>query len=225
MTNVKDKIRKLLAMAEAAGGNENEMKNAMAMASDLMMRHGVEREQLGDVTPKARRGEVIDADYVWYHDLAVAAGLLCGCKTIHWYPRAYSKVRFVGRPENIEGAQDIYTFLILQLEMFYKAALPKGMSKLERAEYRKTFKHACALRIRNRAQTIIDAQPKETGTALMVIDHRNMLLGEAAAEMSDIPDGKARKRPHGRGTSDGRMAGDAADLNRKAEPQLKRIAS
>lgn len=218
-----DKIRKLLAMAESAGGNEHEMKNAMKMASDLMMRHGIEREQLGEATPKAGFGSKFHVDYIWYQDLAIAAAVLCGCKTVHWYKHGI--VQFVGRPENIDGAQDIYGFLVLQLEMFYKASLPKGMTQKQRGNYRKTFKIACALRIRDRAEDIVKSQPKETGTALMVIDHRNMLLAEAEAARGKLKDGPKLRRPPGLGTEQGHKAGDKVDLNRKVQPESRRIAS
>jgi hypothetical protein len=42
-----------------------------------------------------------------------------------------------------------------QVEGLYKSALPKGLDKSTRGEFRRTFKEACALRVKERAEKLM----------------------------------------------------------------------
>ena len=102
--SILNKIRGLLAMAEGQA-NENESLQAMALASQLMTKYGIEQDQLKG--PKkvsmAGEGDMIDLFKIHHRILAQAVGELFGCKTLN-YNKA-KKISFVGRPENIEACE------------------------------------------------------------------------------------------------------------------------
>ncbi len=223
MGDVREKIRKLLALGEGKA-NEHEAARAMELASELMMRHGIERDELkGDDAPRVIEGHRFNVDYPWYRFLVNAACKLYGTEAIYWRGGDVLRCNFVGRSENIDAAQDTLAFLILQVEALYKAMLPKGMTKAERADFRKTFKLACASRVYSRAWQIVEDQVSKAtkGTAIAIIDHRVQLQNEASAFINrngPLPEMKQVTVKEGRGTIAGRSAGDAVDLNRSVEP-------
>jgi hypothetical protein len=56
---------------------------------------------------------------------------------------------FIGREENVELAEQTAFWLMRQVELLYKEHLPRGLSQAVRAQYRKTFKAACAYRVKS----------------------------------------------------------------------------
>lgn len=231
MTDIQDRIRKLIAMAEHSGGNDNEMKNAMAMASEMMMKHGISRASLDSKPASIIEGTQFPMNYDWYIYAAEAMKHLFGVVTIsylHWDKSKTSA--FIGRPDNVDAAQDTFAFVVMQVEMLYKQALPKGMTQKARAEYRKYFKVTCAKRVLQRCreveahQTSDDLTGAGGGTALAIIGHREQLANEVeeymAREHPSIPT-RIKKGPTGRvgitglgAMFAGERAGDTVDLNR-----------
>lgn len=224
MSDIHDKIRALLNTANDARGNDNERANAERIASMLMMRHGIAKDELGE------KATVIDGNkfeiaYKWYRFAASAAAELYGVKPFYTTGGPVLLCRFIGRPENIEAAQDTLAFYLLQVESLYKFHLPKGMTKKERADYRKTFKDQCAFRIYERVVKIVAEQTRATtkvshATALVVLEHREQLKLEADDHISKMSGVRRMKgvKVHSRSATaaiDGRRAGDAVDLNRK----------
>lgn len=182
MDSIKDKIRKLLALANDKGATEHEAQRAMEFASALMLKHGIEVEH--------RTGEVgygdtsFDLDKRWKLMAAQAAGELYGCRVV--INRRNETLQFVGRDDNVAVAEETFGWLCEQIERLYKVFLPKGMTKSDRAEYRRTFKDTCAIRVYQRCAEHVetmkanDAQAMAaTGSrALVVLDHRNQLDAE-----------------------------------------------
>lgn len=214
--NVHDKIRKLLAMAEGQA-NEDESDNALRLATQLMMKHGIAQDDLDEekVDAMAKRGSYYAFKNRWQLLIAQAAATLYGTAVL----QRGKELSFNGRADNIGASEDTFAFLILQVEAMYKAALPKGMSKKERAEYRTSFKNSCALRVQHRAAEIVEevnALPS-SGTSLVI--HRSQLKQEIDDLFSsmDIKKGRSLKIRRGSGTVDGRVAGDRVDLNRKVD--------
>lgn len=220
MDTIREKIRKLLAVAEGQA-NEHESAQAMAMASALMMKHGINRDELGDKS-SVGEGSHFPVEYKWYKIAAQAAGLLYG--TVAFGNYGWTTFRFVGRPENIEASQDTLAFIILQVEALYKSHLPKGLSKADRAEFRRTFKQSCIMRVYQRCHDIVEEQkrvdaPLSDCRALVIVEHRKLLEEEAMDYINGAggvtEKARAVKIRYTPGSVAGFAAGDAVDLHRK----------
>lgn len=221
-----DRIRNLLAMADGQA-NEAESMSAMAMASKLMAKHGIEEADLK--TPKkhtADLSEWLNLERPFHVTLAQAVALLFNTRVLtrtRGVQRRTKEFVFAGRPENIEASELTMSWVMLQLESLYKAALPKGMDRKERARFRKTFKEACAFRILDRCHEMIDQQEEElaksSGTALVI--HRNQLSTEIDELFStmDIRQGRQRKVTlnHAQAAAAGHHAGNQVKLRGEVE--------
>lgn len=222
MSAIHDKIRKLLAMAEGQA-NENESAQAMKLASALMMKHGIDQSDIRD-PDKVIEGSWFDVDHQWQRLCASASGELYG--TVPFYSHNRKTFRYAGRPENVDASQDTLAFILLQVDQLYKHHLPKGMSKQERAEYRRTFKLSCAMRVLRRAQDIVKEQCSVDGdntpsgsTALVIVAHREQLEAEVNEHLNAAGATSRKTRPLSvkltRGSVEGFAAGDNVDLNHK----------
>jgi hypothetical protein len=214
MSNITDRIRKLLALG-GNNPNEHEAARAMELASELMMKHGITEDQLG-VKVKVGYSNQFESDDLWQTVLAHSAGVLYGTKPVFW--KRTGKVAFAGRQDNTDASSHTYAFLIEQVEALYKQALPSGLSKTERSEFRRHFKKACSGRIWARANQSI-AKVTSSGNALVVVDHRKQLQAEAEEFMAADGVKKSNRttslavRPTA-GALAGRAAGDRAQLHR-----------
>lgn len=118
----------------------------------------------------------------------LTAGELFGIQC-NVYDLGKNGIMFVGREELIELAEETMFWLFRQVEQLYKTALPKGLSKTARNEFRKTFKAACAERTLQRVREYIRdiqynqarAQAEAGHNALVVKGHFNTLKDEIDA--------------------------------------------
>jgi hypothetical protein len=174
MSAVVDKIRKLLAVTTARGATENEAAQAMAAATRLMMQHGIDKAEVtkGDVG----FGDVLEMDKKYHMFAAFSAMTLMGTKVV---TNGKEHIQFVGREDNVMASMVLYKAIIDQIERLYKEMLPKGMSKADRANYRRTFKEAAVARVFARCTEIVNTLTEGRGTALLVLDHRKQLASEA----------------------------------------------
>lgn len=224
---IKDRIRKLLNLANNSGATEAEATAAMEMASALMLKYNIEVDPETDELKTIRGSKVLAGyDEPWHITCSAAAAMLYSCINIV-HSRGEYGYSFVGRPENVEMAGELMLFIVDQVEQLYKQYLPKGLSKADRAEFRRTFKQACAMRVYNRAFEIMeqfknnDAKALEyTGSrALVVVESIKQQLDEArdfiAKEMPDVKDLVERPKKYGSGTRAGIEAGNKVELNRK----------
>jgi hypothetical protein len=116
---------------------------------------------------------------------AQAAAKLMGVEC-YTYDEGRRGFEFIGREELIELATETMMYLFRQIEAIYKQSLPKGMTQRERAEFRKTFKAACALRVLDRAIEVMRdirtneraAQAATGHNALVVAGYYQMLREE-----------------------------------------------
>lgn len=225
LKTIKDRIGKLLNLANNSGATEAEAETAMEMASALMLKYNIQvtvDNETDHVT--VTQGGITMEGFAeaWHVTCASAAATLYICKVVR-YPN-YG-VRFVGRPESIDACEQTYKYLIEQVEAQYKINLPRGMTKSDRAEYRRTFKFACSQRVYSRASKIIeqfrnnDAKALEyTGSkALVVVQSIDIQIKECQAFMDTLDLRKARSvsRRSGSGTHDGFKAAEKVNLNRK----------
>lgn len=177
-----DRIRKLLEMSTANGATEAEADTAMRLAAGLAAKHGIELSTIAKGDKKAE--EAVNAFYraepLAVHEalLIRAAAVLFGCEanTPNYGKRGFF---FIGTPSDIALAEVFYPYLLNQVEGIYKEALPKGLSKRDRAEFRISFKNGCALRVLERAKDLIRdmstndtaAQASTGHNALVVASH------------------------------------------------------
>lgn len=224
MTAIHDKIRKLLAVAHG-NANEAESEVAMKMAAALMAKHQITQDELGVTKEDVIHGDMFTASDKWQLHAAHAAGCLYGCSVVA--TRGYESLGFVGRPSNINAAQDTMAYIVVQVEALYKAALPKGLMKRARAEFREDFKKACALRVYQRCLKIVDDLRREKDAvkgvnALVVQDHFKQLKLENDAFLGSLGMGKMKPSKalltkDRVGTHIGRLAGDHIEINRSVE--------
>lgn len=220
-----DKIRKLQNMTVENGASEEEAETAMRMWMGLMARHGIEQSMIKGVeAPKAiKKGfsATFKKHQLW---CAAAAAALYGCRLLTIGGGKYG-IEFVGRPDNIEAAEITMFWLMNQMDSFYKKALPKGMTQSARAEFRRTFKEACAVRILKRANEMMEevkrndaaAQKAIGSNALVVMGHFQQLAkeNEDVTAGMNIRQGRARTVSVGSGTLSGMDAGNKVKLRKE----------
>jgi cytosine/adenosine deaminase-related metal-dependent hydrolase len=162
MSAIGDKIRKLLNLARDKSASEGEAATAMRLAMELMARHGIEEADL--VQREIDWGSRKEADAKWKEVTAWASASLYGCRAV--FERTSEVFVFVGREDNRLASEMTYDFLCEQIERWYKTYLPPGMSKRDRAQFRRGFKVACALRVYDRVDDMM--KPQATGSALVL---------------------------------------------------------
>lgn len=200
----KAKLAKLLNMTVENGCSEDEQESAMRMAAGLAAKIGI---SLDSVTPagatetqrKAIR-KAINQEFKIHQTLAAqAAAELYGCE-VYAYNQGKGGLFFIGREENVALTEQTMFWLMRQVELLYKQSLPKGMTQSARAEYRRTFKAACAHRVYQRAVSLMrdmknnerSAQEATGQNALVVQGYFKQLEEENRAYFLPTPEQKAR---------------------------------
>lgn len=219
MSDIINKIKKLLALASDKAATEDEAATALRMAQGLMLKHQIEESALSVTQAQAK--ELRKHHPLQQHELALAdaAATLFGC-TVLVYDRGRAGYAFFGRPDNCEASAETLLFLCNQVERLYKAALTPGLTKAMRAEYRRSFKFACAARVSARATDLM-ANPAALAisagsTALVVKSHYDLLLTEAEKIMPKFKALKLRGS-YGSGTVDGKRAGNDVRLRKELQ--------
>ncbi len=208
MTDIHSKIAHLLELANN-NPSEEEAANAMDMARKLMMRYNIDQRDLGTIS-SVGYGERHNTDRDYFKILAGAVKIMTGVSMIFFTDDTF---KMAGTKVNIQIAHQLLTFLAEQVESLYKIHLPKGLSKKERAEYRKDFKRACALRIQTRCHEARFHDGPVTGRELVVIQQELEKEIEAFLETQSVRVGRSMMvRGHTRGGRDGTMAGNHAAL-------------
>lgn len=201
---LKAKIGKLLNMTVENGCTEDEQESAMRMAAGLAARAGIELESLrakdtSSAERKAIKKSISQEFKIHQIFSAQAAAALYGCE-LFLYDQGRQGLLFVGREENVEMAEQTMFWLMRQVELLYKQHLPRGMTQRDRAEYRKTFKAACAQTVMRRAQQLMyemktnehKAQEATGQNALVVTGYFEQLSRENAAVWEASAEVKAR---------------------------------
>lgn len=151
---IRERIRKLLNMTVERGCTEDEADTAMRMASGLAAKIGIELDELrpaGSPKPKITQKSQYKKMKVYEAYCAHAAAILYGvqCVAPNFGKHGFW---FTGRESNIELAEQTMLWLVRQVDLLYKEALPKGLTQKARSEFRASFKDACASRVYIRAQ-------------------------------------------------------------------------
>src|ERR1700679_3134079 len=116
-----DRVRKLLAKAEADGVTPPEAEALTAKAAELMARYGIDRALLAATRPETDKpsSRIIDIANPWAqvgaHLLAGLAGAM-RCQCILLTPeRGGARVHVFGYACDLERADILYTSLLLQM--------------------------------------------------------------------------------------------------------------
>lgn len=223
------KVKKMLALAaKDSGATEDERMTAMKLAMALMAKHGIEQGMLADAkevkaTYGIRKSTAMNRHQI---NLATAAGILYGCKAVFWNG-GKAGFAFVGRPDNIEAAEETLMWLMRQVDELYKVNRPKGMGEGTRQEFYRTFKVACSEKVWSRARKLI-ANPELiaqdiglNGTveknALVVKDYFVKLEAEATEALGNVKAMRRSTTKIGNGTLAGLKAGEKVQLHRQVK--------
>lgn len=226
---MKDKIRKLLALAQDKGATEEEAASALRMASKLALKHGIEMTSLGSINQGPNIIRLNTKSYRSHpyiiHACQSAAKLYACQVVINHLDKTDNQFIICGLQENVDATLITFEWIHRQIERWYKHYLPKGMSVSERANYRRTFKYACSVRIHHRCMELvtelIEAPEKGMGTALVVQSYFKQQNQYTRAFMiNEFPGLTRRKKSNrktGRGTYDGMKAGDQVELHKQLD--------
>jgi Protein of unknown function (DUF2786) len=115
-----ERVRKLLAKAEAEGATPAEAQALTAKAAELMAKYGIDRALLADARPETDRpaDRIVAVDNPWAR---VQAHLLCGlaaalrCQCILLTNSAGLRVHVFGYASDIERADVLYTSVLVQM--------------------------------------------------------------------------------------------------------------
>ena len=116
-----DRVRKLLAKAEAEGVTPAEAEALTAKAAELMARYGIDRAMLGALRPESDQpaDRVFDLDNPWAavkaHLLSGLAGALrCQCILLNKREPG-SRLHVFGYASDLERADILFTSLLVQM--------------------------------------------------------------------------------------------------------------
>lgn len=206
---VRDRISKLLNMTVDNGCSEDEQETALRLAAATATKAGIDlatfqaeqAKSSGIAAPKRAAKFKANPTQWKMHQIfaAQAAGVLYGVD-VHEYRDG--TITMVGREENIELTEQTMMWLMRQVELLYKQNLTRGLSQRDRAEFRKTFKVACAHRVHHRAIELMRnmqfnevAAREATGqNALVVQDYFKTLQQEKLAYYGLDDDSIQRRR-------------------------------
>jgi hypothetical protein len=219
-----DRVRKLLAKAEAAGVTPAERDALTAKAAELMAKYGIDRALLAAAKPETDKpgDRVIDIENPWAR---VQAHLLCGlasavrCQCVVLpCSGPGSRIHVFGYVSDIERADILFTSLLVQMWQGLAAAGVPSWTRSPRAWRRSWllgFVTAVVSRVRAAeheaaCQATAPAASSGSQTALVLADRR--LVVKRAIEQAYPQTRKTRMTYSGNGYSTGYAKGQEADL-------------
>ena len=232
-----DRVRKLLAKAEAEGVTPPEAEALTAKAAELMARYGIDRARLSASRPDSDRPDnrVIDIDNPWAqvraHLLAGIAGAMrCQCVILHT-GRPGTRIHVFGYQSDLERTDILYTSLLLQMaRALGHAAVPAGVRspRAWRRSFLLGFVSAVIARVRTaeeRAGADAASEDKASGgpsTALVLAD-RSVAVRRQLDQAYPVTR-KTRITYSGRGYSAGYAQGQRADIGNARLGQTRELA-
>jgi len=218
-----ERVRKLLAKAEADGVTAAEAEAFTAKATELMARYGIDRALLAAARPDTDRpaSRIIDVDNPWSQVKAhllggLASAIRCACVQL---PRVGSgaRIHVFGYASDLERAEILYTSLLIQMAHGLVAARVPAGARSVRA-YRRSwllgFTSAVVTRVREaeqRAAATVGHEPV-TGksTAVVLADRATVVRREC--EKAYPVTRRMRLTYTGTGYRDGYSEGQRADV-------------
>jgi len=219
-----DRIRKLLAKAEARGVTPAEAEALTGKAAELMARYGIDRALLAATRPETDQpaDRIITIGNPWAE---VHAHLLCGiaaamrCKCILPGAASGARVHIFGYASDIERVEVLYTSLLLQMHHGLAVArTPEAIRSVRawRRSWLLGFATAATARVRTAEQRAADqaaAEPAASGTpaAALVLVSRQQVITRRAETAYPVTR-RARVTYSGTGYRDGYAQGTQADI-------------
>lgn len=223
MDNVKDKIAKLLAMANDGRGNEFEAEAALRQAEALMRKHGIEAGELMDcigqkpiykwvsVSVPVRVPKPAAEWPRWFGFMCFGIAVFTDTKISSYHDGQYGICgKFQGEETDVEYA--VWLAKRLRDDIRAQSAAFMG-SRRERELFRKGMASRLQGRMKQlRKERNAEYQAAGTGTALVVVTTKIALRDEEFGKQ------QTRRHPTNVFNRDaygaGRAAGDRASLNR-----------
>jgi hypothetical protein len=218
-----DRVRKLLAKAEAEGVTPPEAEALTAKAAELMARYGIDRARLAAAGVSADKptSRIVDVSNPWAqiraHLLAGLAGAMrCQCVLLST-SRPGARIHVFGYGSDVERADIMYTSLLLQMAQgLTQTEVPQGARspRAWRRSWLLGFVSAVISRVRTAEERAAagadDETPAGPSTALVLAD-RSAVVRRTLEEAYPVTR-KTRITYSGRGYSAGHAAGQRADI-------------
>ncbi len=218
-----DRIRKLLAKAEAHGVTPAEAEALTGKAAELMARYGIDRALLAAARPETDQpaDRIITIPSPW---AAVQAHLLCGiasamrCRCILPGAASGARVHIFGYACDIERAEVLYTSLLIQMHHgLATVTVPMGARSVRawRRSWLLGFTTAVTARVRAAEQRAAGQATNEPAAgsqgAALVLASRQQIIARRAEAAYPVTR-KARRTYSGSGYRDGYAEGGHADI-------------
>lgn len=219
-----DRVRKLLAKAEAEGVTIPEAESLTAKATVLMARYGIDRAMLAATKPESDKpgDRIISLPNPWSdvhaHLLSgIAAAMRCRCVQLR-AAGGGRRIHVFGYASDLERAEILFTSLLIQMAHGLAAATVPAFARSPRAWRRSWllgFATAVIARVRaaehNAAtQTGQQQDTKRPGVELVLADRA--LVISRHAEQAYPHTRKTRVTYSGTGYGDGYAKGKTADI-------------
>ena len=228
-----DRVRKLLAKAEAEGVTPPEAEALTAKAAELMARYGIDRARLAAARPETDRpgSRVIDISNPWaqVHLLAGLAGAMrCQCVLLHTSGPG-ARIHVFGYASDLERADILYTSLLLQMARgLTVAVVPDGVrsTRAWRRSWLLGFVTAVITRVRSaeeRAATSAEGETHPGPSTALVLADRAVVIRRQLEEAYPVTR-KTRITYSGRGYSDGYAQGQRADIGNARLGQTRALS-
>ena len=221
-TALLQRVRKLLAKAEADGATPAEAEAFTAKAAELMARYGIDRALLAATRPDTDQpaSRIIEVDnprsQVKAHLLGgLASAIRCACVQLPRTRAGGARIHVFGYASDLERAEILYTSLLIQMAHGLAAAPVPATARSVRA-YRRSwllgFTSAVVTRVRQAEQRAA-AEPDQPGaaasTALVLADRADVVRRQL--EQAYPVTRKQRVSYTGTGYRDGYTEGQRAD--------------
>ena len=230
-----DRVRKLLAKAEAEGVTPPEAEALTAKAAELMARYGIDRARLAATRPDTDRpgSRIIDIGNPWAqvraHLLAGLAGAMrCQCVLLNT-SRPGARIHIFGYASDLERVDILYTSLLLQMARGLTVALvPVGVRspRAWRRSWLLGFVTAVITRVRSAEDRAAANAEGEThsgpSTALVLADRAVVIRRQLEQEYPVTR--RTRVTYSGRGYSDGYAQGQRADIGNRRVGSAKALS-
>ena len=218
-----DRVRKLLAKAEAEGVTPPEAEALTAKAAELMARYGIDRARLAATRPDTDRpgSRIIDISNPWAqvrsHLLAGLAGAMrCQCVLLSTNGPG-TRIHVFGYASDLERADILYTSLLLQMAHGLTAAVvPDGVrsARAWRRSWLLGFVTAVITRVKSaeeRAATSVEGETYPGPSTALVLADRAVVIRRQLEEAYPVTR-RTRITYSGRGYTDGYAHGQRADI-------------
>jgi hypothetical protein len=218
-----DRVRKLLAKAEAEGVTAEEAQALTAKAAELMAKYGIDRALLAATQPETDKpgNRIVEIYNPWAR---VQAHLLCGlaaalrCQCILLPAASGQRVHVFGYASDIERADVLYTSVLIQMwHGLVAAEVPADAYSVRawRRSWLLGFAAAVIARVRTAEQRAEQAASATTNgdssRAALVLADRSLVIRQHVAQAYPVTRA-ARVTYTGSGYGDGYEQGKRADI-------------